>query len=244
MSNYCLNELRIVGDKEDILRFDNCFKNNGIRFVVDRHLLTASGYAHFNLSKYLCYYSAKNGDGFKLVGLNSIEMMNDYSFSAFVPPSVSDLKTWDDWTVSKWGTFSDVLEMSVKKINNLCIEYNFKTIMPPLAVMDQLIIDFPMLNFEWKYAEDCQSYAGKIIYEEGELVENTQLFENSQEMRQFLKENFNYEYMICPSCESLLQEHEAEEEFCPLCNKQIDFADNGELIIVLEETNDGGDVDE
>lgn len=244
MSNYCLNELRIVGDKEDISRFDNCFKKNGIQFIVDRHLLTASGYAHFNLSKYLCYYAEKNGDGFKLVGIQSIEMINDYSFSAFIPPSVSYLKNWDDWTAINWGTFSDVLELSVNRINDLCIEYKFKTKMPPLAVMDQMIIDFPMLNFEFKYVEDCQSYAGQIIYEEGELLENTQLLKNNQEMRKFLKENFSYEYMVCPSCESLLQEHEAEEENCPFCNEPIDFTDDGELVIALEEVNNGGDLNE
>lgn len=221
MAIYCLNYLTIRGDKFYVSMFDKCFKENGIEFKVENYHLKNTGHTHFDFSNYLCYWQEKLPDSYKLIGLVSIEPKNDYSFSAFLPPSTDYFRIWENWQYIKWDTRHDAEEMIVKKVDDNCIRYEFQTQWAPLPVIDQMSIDFPMLNFEFKYVEDGQSFAGSVVYEDGELLENIEITRDGQSMHHFLKDNFGYKYYSCSSCESLLDENETKTGNCPFCEEKI-----------------------
>lgn len=244
MGNCCLNYLTVTGEKSDLIRFDKCFKEKGIEFNVEVHELTDAGFTHFDFSSYLCYWHQKITHGYKLVGLVSVDQKTDYSFSAFIPPSISYLKTWKDWQFAHWSTRSDLYGMTVNWLDNNCVQYHFKTHWEaPTPVIVQMLLDFYMLDFEFKYVEDCQSFAGLIKSKDGEIERSDFKTATEGDFRDFLRNDFGYDFFKCPSCSKLLQEHEAESDSCPFCHTKITFNDDDELVLLSDDDdNDNGGV--
>lgn len=235
MGNRCLNYLTVTGERSQLLKFDKCFKENGIEFKVEKNHLTDTGFTNFDFSNYLCYWHEKLTSGYKLLGLISVDQKKDYSFSAFIPPSISYFRIWDDWKFLKWSTRSDLDEMIVNWIDNGSVKYQFKTDWdPPMPVIVQMILDFKMLDFEFKYVEDCQSYAGVVRSKDGEIIEEVFSNVNPGGIRPLLEREFGYDFIKCPSCSELLQEHEADANKCPFCHTRIAFNDEDELIVAEE----------
>lgn len=197
MKSYCVNELTIVGDYKYLFEFDNCFKNNGIQFNVESQHLTDTAYRYFDFSNYLCYYREPLSTGSRLTGVLNIEKIKNYSFSAFIPPCLEDLRKWDNWKLEKWDTRSDAEDLSIIVSNESCLKYRFRTALyPPIPVIVQMISDFPKLNFEYKYIEDRKSYAGIIRAQKGQIIEDIYKNKYSEAINDLIKTEFQMAELI------------------------------------------------
>lgn len=82
---------------------------------------------------------------------------------------------WYDWNVANWGTkwdidppeFVEITEMEDHSffVWDICTAWS-----PPQPAYKLMAERFPNLTFEYEVTEEANFYAGKVLYENGELV--------------------------------------------------------------------------
>ena len=110
--------------------------------------------------------------------------------------ALRDKEKWIDgysWCVSHWGTKWDIdgEMVSVGKDDNE-YTYHFSTAWsPPVAWVEKVAKDWTDLSFELRYEEGGVGFAGYVLFEDGELVENVEV--TGDDYRQFVIDYFDYD---------------------------------------------------
>jgi hypothetical protein len=106
----------------------------------------------------------------------------ELSFRNSVPFSKG---TWDyNEAVRIWGTKWDTNDVDVN-IDEEYLRYNFQTAWaPPREWLEKVAIKYPQLNFTLDYEEPGMDFMGKLVFENGECIEDMQDEYTSYHMRE------------------------------------------------------------
>jgi Ferredoxin-like domain in Api92-like protein len=81
---------------------------------------------------------------------------------------------WYDWCCNNWGTKWNAVDPALKRTRNHA-RFNFSTAWaPPIPVIKKLAELFPALRLRLNYWEGGMGFKGRIIYESGVEVSNTE----------------------------------------------------------------------
>jgi len=207
MPNWCGNTLIVRSSEPKRLEeFDNAFKGKGTKWGVPSWQLDGK------TPEEVAEIKAKYEKDYE-------ESEPTYSFDALYPvpqevidvgfsgnsqgvslerylAALHDKEKWIDgytWCVSHWGTKWDIdgKTVSVGKDDNE-YTYHFSTAWsPPAGWLAKVAKDWADLSFELWYEEGGLGFAGYLLFEGGELVENVEV--TGDDYRQFVIDNFGYD---------------------------------------------------
>lgn len=207
MPNWCGNMMIVRSSEPKRLEeFDNAFKGKGTKWGV------ASWQLDGKTPEEVAEIKAKYEKDYE-------ESEPTYSFDALYPvpqevidvgfsgnrqgvslerslEALRDKEKWIDgytWCVSHWGTKWDIdgKTVSVGKDDNE-YTYHFSTAWsPPEGWLAKVAKDWTDLSFELRYEEGGNCFAGYLLFEDGELVEDVEV--TGDDYRQFVIDNFGYD---------------------------------------------------
>lgn len=207
MPNWCGNMLIVRSlEPKRLEEFDNAFKGKGTKWGV------ASWQLDRKTPEEIAEITAKYEKDYE-------ESKPTYSFDALYPVpqevidvgfsgnrqgvslersllALRDKEKWIDgysWCVSHWGTKWDIdgEMVNVGKDDNE-YTYHFSTAWsPPVAWVEKVAKDWTDLSFELRYEEGGVGFAGYLLFEDGELVENVEV--TGDDYRQFVIDYFDYD---------------------------------------------------
>lgn len=204
MPNWCGNMLIVRGlDPKRLEEFDNAFKGKGTKWGVASWQL--NGKTPEEIAEIKAKYEKDYEESEPTYSLDALypvpQEVIDVGFSgnrqgvSFLE-ALRDKNKWIDgytWCVSHWGTKWDINgEMvSVGKDDNE-YTYHFSTAWsPPVAWVEKVAKDWTDLSFELRYEEGGVGFAGYLLFEGGELVENVEV--TRDDYRQFVIDYFDYD---------------------------------------------------
>ena len=144
MPNWCENELSIGGDRADLRRFRK---------------------------------EAKGGD--TALSLNKLYPMPRELEDTQAPSAKPNERllekygadNWYDWRIKNWGTKWDV-EAKLAEKGDGWLVYRFDSAWsPPIAWLEKVARDYPMLSFRLKYDEPGVGFAGVATAQDGQVSE-------------------------------------------------------------------------
>ncbi|HPR34099.1 MAG TPA: hypothetical protein PKY64_00365 [Anaerolineaceae bacterium] len=152
MPNWCLNEIKIHGTKEDIDAFEQYLSKSKIPF-------------DFNL--FLPY-----PEEFKVLDDAYAEAK-----AAGVPYNKLPKSGYEqggyDWCVWEWGTKWNLQDASVERRGDEDLSGDFNTAWaPPLGVIQAMSAMFPNLTITINYSEDNMGFQGFASYQNGDVIES------------------------------------------------------------------------
>lgn len=207
MPNWCGNMMIVRSSEPKRLEeFDNAFKGKGTKWGV------ASWQLDGKTPEEVAEIKAKYEKDYE-------ELEPTYSFDALYPvpqevidvgfsgnrqgvslerslEALRDKEKWIDgytWCVSHWGTKWDIdgETVGVGKDDNE-YTYHFSTAWsPPEGWLAKVAKDWTDLSFELRYEEGGNCFAGYLLFEDGELVEDVEV--TGDDYRQFVIDNFGYD---------------------------------------------------
>ena len=164
MPNWCENTFKVVGEQDDVRKFDKAFK--GFPALWDGELEE------------------------KRYSLNALfpvpKEVLEVGYSASRTPqekfkAISAQKEWVDgytWCINNWGTKWDISRVRVSRIplrGLLIVEYHFLTAWsPPIEWVNKIAKDWPTIEMELSFFEPGMGFSG-ILSAKGdasELIEN------------------------------------------------------------------------
>ena len=163
MPNWCENDLRVSGKKEDLKKF--------IKFMKGEN-----GNLDFNsFVPYPAKYRKMDEE------YNKIQMMNEIKREMFfsLHPKKRDMKDGYnaggyEWCCNNWGTKWNAANVDMQKFSALSetvVLINFDTAWsPPVQIVLSMSKKFPMLHFSLEYFEGGAAYKGALDCEKGEIL--------------------------------------------------------------------------
>jgi hypothetical protein len=86
---------------------------------------------------------------------------------------------WYQWSKANWGTKWNACHVSMEKLRKIknnsivkgCVCYKFDTAWSaPIPVLTEMGVKFPNLSFEYACVEEDNSFAGRMLIENGEVT--------------------------------------------------------------------------
>lgn len=195
MPNYCENILRVKG--ENIQDFINGVSGYEAEYFTDEDMKRI--YANLGVDP------------------NMPKKRKKFTFNSLVPvpKEVLDAGYNDSgyhWQINNWGTKWDVNDesMIIEQSENE-IKYVFSTAWsPPLQWVKKASKVYPDLTFELAYAELGNFFAGKLVVQGGNILEE---FETSEvdEMKEFLIDELEYDSEFVEDMFAPYEENDIEE---------------------------------
>lgn len=143
----------------------------------------------------------------------------DLSFHSTVPqPKFSNDRNderWYAWRVARWGTKWQPSDVTLTRVNETTILYDFQTAWsPPIPWLEETVTQFQNLRFELWYAEEGMGFAGITTFESGEKADE----ESMDTIEAHIKELGAYD-ISCEAClaEDIQLTHVDQVRICPNC---------------------------
>jgi|SRR3972149_1450363 len=97
--------------------------------------------------------------------------------------SPQDTPNWYDWSLLNWGTKWDLADVRLsRKKDGTELLYEFDTAWsPPTQWLESVVKKYPSLTFELNFEEPGMGFAGILVGDGGEIVENRALEVSNQE---------------------------------------------------------------
>lgn len=197
MPNWCENQLKISGGKEEVERFQQQVK--GRRAV----------YALSEAEKKM--YETVG----KAFTQETEEATYNFTFHSLVPIPTEVLNAGYDpagynWQNRHWGTKWDVSGAEV--MENEDLTYVFSTAWaPPEPWVRTVSAQFPNLTFELAYFEPGMMFAGYVVYQEGEMLEEEHVSEEVTGLHSIMVQKLGYSEEEATEFWSFLEEEDEEE---------------------------------
>lgn len=251
MPNICENILELIGDKEDLKKFDEKFKG----IYMDFHSMNLQKSEvkivtdYIATKKYMKYMewvtddaeTFLKEDGTPEILHSKIEyVQNDTSVTLYVPymkkgyslnnfiPLAENFHDWYDWRVRNWGSKWDVID--TEQLSKDSYTYYFTTAWGPvLEAIFKLSELYPDILFDYRYSEPGCELGGYYRIKDNETLKCV-LPETTLEYRDFTVTYMGdtYEYN-CEECTCPLEEFEIDDDTesitCPHCShiNKIEF---------------------
>lgn len=122
----------------------------------------------------------------------------EFSFHAVVPIPDDILaagysQSGYNWQIGHWGTKWDVGEFNLVEPSSMELIYHFDTAWsPPVEWVKKASAQMPQYIFSLAFHEESDAFAGKLKFQNGELIFQQECQDN-REMRDFKKEEFGIE---------------------------------------------------
>lgn len=141
----------------------------------------------------------------------------ELSFRNSVPFSKG---SWDyNEAVQIWGTKWDASDVEVN-IEEDNLTYNFQTAWaPPREWLEKVATKYPQLHFTLDYEEPGMDYLGKLVFEDGECIEDMQDEYTSYHM------NMNGLYDVCNKIIQKLFTYDLAKDLMDIYDEKIDIKD-------------------
>lgn len=120
------------------------------------------------------------------------------------------------------------------------INYSFCTAWSPCTpVVEEMARQYTDLKFEHIYYEPGMMYAGKDVYENGELTDTEYYDGSNDNYVKFISKEFDEEYYKCQDCGEYLLPYEIEdyEYKCPVCDSPNIVTLDGEKLTAFNWDN-------
>ena len=180
MPNWCVNQIDITGDAEEVAKLVEFVKSDESAFTFENIVpppateMYSSAGSH---NKYVCGCESvaepdpeNEGryfwviDGKKVDFFGKCPTHNEPSFG-------NHPDNWYNWNIENWGTkwsAAEVWSTEDYEVGDRCIEYSFDTAWSPAEpIVAALAAKFPKLHIEHRYCEGGMGYAGEVIYNDG-----------------------------------------------------------------------------
>ncbi len=120
---------------------------------------------------------------------------SDFTLNNLIPIPKEQEEDWYNWRVSNWGTKWDIGKVEIE-INEGNASFNCETAWaPPNEALQKISEKYPTLTFEMFYEEPGMDFCGKVVYQNGEALEDvsTSYSENFNTLINFEKEKATIE---------------------------------------------------
>lgn len=124
--------------------------------------------AREQIKEFLCKAEVveENGEVVNALSMNSLYPMPKELEGTKAP---SDNPNWYDWRVEHWGTKWDI-DGCLNYDDEDYLEYSFESAWsPPVAFLEKVSKDFPLLRFILKYEEEGCGFLGRAIAVNGQV---------------------------------------------------------------------------
>lgn len=257
MPNWVSNNLSIDGKTKDLKRFDEQFKADHLKAVggtmsagktkeedMVKDIKKRQAIIDY---RFVSKEEEKNNPNtrFPQFASNKIhyliemkEQTGKYSYQNFIPMTKDDfLSGFYEWNIENWGTKWDVGD--IEALTDLIhtednpeqlaeIEYFFMSPWsPPLAVIKEMVKQYPMLTFTFSFREEGMQFAGVFQGVNGELINKAEIGETGdtdKDYKLFLNKYFGDILYVCKECDYLMTDWEYSQEYnCTKCaSKNVD----------------------
>jgi hypothetical protein len=202
MPNWCENRLIVEGAPERVRKFDKAFIGRPALWPLgewETDGRTPEEVAELEAQKRKAWEESKPRHCFNALYPVPEEVLK-VGYSAQDRGRIEDLfdpQKWYDgysWCVSHWGTKWDLCRDGFySSSSDGYAEYEFNTAWsPPCPWLKKVAADWPDLKFVLTYYEPGAWFAGKLVMEGGEVVEDVELVGNAAE--NFAMEEFGYAF--------------------------------------------------
>ena len=178
MPNWCENQMWVQGKKEKVDKFDEDFHSKPGIWPISQTAKMTSGSSleqlvkdkleeRRNAEEKRCFYALYP----QPVGV----IMNGYSpiGDRTRGPNCSGYSWNNAYWGTKWDVYGRVDTATSIDLPDKHYLYEFQTAWsPPLPWLDQLVLDYPEINFKLWYEERGAAFAGTVTYEGGDLISN------------------------------------------------------------------------
>lgn len=171
MPNWCMNSLKVTGEKKERKRFEQGIKDKNKKFSFNKVIPYPKKFAKLD-------EKAREIEDKREAFIVKLQKKGE-------PENIAREKAWAkyphvkdgynqggyDWCVANWGTKWDVDEVS-KKTTPLYTQYSFVTAWsPPLAGILTISKKYPRLTFCLDYEEPGMCFFGTFICKNGMIIE-------------------------------------------------------------------------
>lgn len=228
------NRIAISGKIEDLIRFDERFKQEHEVFYGHCSSQVPSDETMFaGALEVRCNW--QKGHEPITVFLTGVQTMTGYSFSNIVPISKNDfLNGFSEWKMKHWGTDEDMQNTTVFLLDQVSSKYNrgvrdnigslfymFDThkglCIPVVKEMSKI---YPELVFVFDYASDDEEKGGRAVFAGG--VEIFRMEAEGEDYDDFVISVLHNEGIaVCEHCNSYYYMNFIWYKKCPNCGNQL-----------------------
>lgn len=181
MPNWCVNQVDIAGDRDEITKLVEFVKSDDSAFSFEKIVpppTTPMYSANASHNEFVCGCKSESApdpeneglfiwviDGKKVGFREKCPTHNEPSFS-------DHPDNWYNWNITNWGTKWSAAEVWMTEdyeVGDRLVDYNFDTAWAPAEpVIAALAAKFPTLHIEHRYCEAGMGFAGQVVYNNGE----------------------------------------------------------------------------
>ena len=177
MPNWCENRLVVKGEKADLILFQTKVKGT---------------HATYTLSEAEKEMYKRMGESEKN------EEVHNFTFNSLVPVPQEVLEAGFNgvgynWQSENWGTKWDIHGANVMDESDEEVIYSFDTAWaPPEPWVKQVSALFPKLTFELAYFEPGMMFAGYMIYQNDEVIDEEHVSDSVDALKMMMVEKLGY----------------------------------------------------
>lgn len=181
MPNWCVNQVDIAGDRDEITKLVEFVKSDDSSFSFEKIVpppttpIYSSDASH---NKFVCGCESQSAPDPENEGMYIwVIDGKKVDFQAPCPTHgepaiVNHPDNWYQWNIANWGTkwsASEVWMTEDYEVGDRLVDYNFDTAWSPAEpVIAALAAKFPTLHIEHRYCEAGMGFAGQVVYNNGE----------------------------------------------------------------------------
>ena len=180
MPNWCVNELIITGEKEEVAKFKRKARGEDTDLSLENFVPTPKELV--NLRTPPLIVSEKEYKKKYQEALEESKRLKEKGIDHLALPITKKMSkelikkygtnNWYDWRIANWGTKWDV-DAELRIDNETYLAYSFDSAWsPPLTWLEKVAKQFPKLHFKLKYEEEGLGFMGIAIGMNGEVVDN------------------------------------------------------------------------